>query len=100
MIHALLLAAAAAAAALPSHTPPAVAGNPCNSGSAGMFPDLTFFEGSLWCAVETKAGAAHELQIVKMSRQLAVEQSWKLPVPSGIAFPRLGVHDGAVWMAY
>jgi hypothetical protein len=102
MLHALasfwlliLISAPARAAEL---SPPLSPGNECNSHSSTVFPDVHYFNGSLWCALQR----SNELLVIEMEvPTLAVKSRRSMPLsPGSLVFNRLTSHAGQLWMAY
>lgn len=77
--------------------PSAAAANPCDSQSGGVFPEVAFFQGKLWCAVQ-----AHQtLHLVSLSESKAVLSAKELPLrPGSLAFPRMWAEGATLWLAY
>ena len=79
--------------------PPAGSGrvNPCNSKSGGVFPELAYHQGRLWCAVQTE----NALRVVELEADLSVRSERTLPLgPGSLAFPRMASEGSALWLAY
>ena len=64
---------------------------------AGVFPDVTFYMGRWWVAVQQD----RLLNLYSFAADLTdqkTEVSW--PYNEGLAFPRLTVHENILWLAY
>lgn len=62
-----------------------------------MFPEVAFWKGEPWCAVQI----GDALQLVHMNADLGVVQNATIPLgPGSLAFPRMGVSGGSLWLAY
>jgi len=94
---AFALCAPTAAAALSTLSPASTSDNPCNSAPGGVFPDVAVFEGHAWCAVDQGANLA----IVEVDNLSRVLREIDRPIAEpGLAFPRLGIGDDKLWVAY
>lgn len=69
--------------------------NPCMT--EGVFPEVAYHEGRLWCAIQQ----GESLEIVAMTGALEVAARGRLYLgPGALAFPRMGSAGGSLWLAY
>ena len=62
----------------------------------GTFPDVEFYDGKLWLAVQQQG----ELKLYNFAPDLSNQQVASFPSYGGQAFPKLTVHNNVLWMAY
>ncbi|MEQ1875592.1 MAG: hypothetical protein ABL958_03035, partial [Bdellovibrionia bacterium] len=73
--------------------------NECNSRSDVVFPDVIYFNGSLWCAVQNTNS---QMRILEMDPSTFVYRSERTVAldPGSLVFNRFAVHNGQLWIGY
>lgn len=70
---------------------------PCKDRGRGNFPDVFFFRGKLWCAIQ----ADGKIHIAALAEDLLPVSVQTIDLPAGtLAFPKFGVANGQLYLAH